>query len=77
VPADGAGQDDALGIVAGLILSLALTRLVTGMLVGVRPMDPVSLAGAASLLLLTAMCAAFAPGWKATHVDPMAVLRAE
>ena len=65
------------GIAAGLMLSLVLTRLVTGMLVGVRPVDPISLAGAAILLLLTAMCAAFAPGWKATHVDPIAVLRAE
>jgi putative ABC transport system permease protein len=65
------------GIVAGLMLSLVLTRLIAGMLVGVRPVDPASLSGAASLLLLTALCAAFAPGWKATHVDPMAVLRAE
>ncbi len=65
------------GIVAGLMLSLALTRLVTSMLVGVRPMDPISLTGAASLILLTALCSAFAPGWKATHVDPMATLRAE
>jgi ABC-type antimicrobial peptide transport system permease subunit len=65
------------GILAGLMLSLVLTRLVTGMLVGVRPMDPISLTAAASLILLTALCSAFAPGWKATHVDPMAMLRAE
>ena len=65
------------GIAAGLILSLVLTRLLTSMLVGVRPMDPISLAGAASLILLTALCSAFAPSWKATHIDPMATLRAE
>ncbi len=65
------------GIAAGLILSFFLTRLVTGMLVGVRPLDPISLSGAALLLLLTAMCAAFAPGWRATRVDPMTVLRAD
>ncbi|HEU5350688.1 MAG TPA: ABC transporter permease [Terracidiphilus sp.] len=65
------------GIAAGMVLSLMLARLVTSMLVGVRPMDPVSLASAASLLLLTALAAALAPGWKATHVDPMAALRTE
>jgi ABC-type antimicrobial peptide transport system permease subunit len=65
------------GIAAGLILSFVLTRLLTSMLVGVRPMDPMSLSGAASLILLTALCSAFAPGWKATHVDPIATLRAE
>jgi putative ABC transport system permease protein len=65
------------GIAAGLMLSLILARLVSGMLVGVRPMDPFSLGAAALLLLLTALVAAFAPGWKATHVDPMVALRAE
>jgi putative ABC transport system permease protein len=65
------------GIAAGLVLSLILARLVTSMLVGVRPMDPVSLGLASSLLLLTALAAALAPGWVATHVDPIVALRAE
>lgn len=66
-----------LGIAAGVVLSLLLARLVTAMLVGVRPMDPVSLAGASLVLLLTAVAAACAPGWKATHVNPLTALRAE
>lgn len=65
------------GIAAGLLISLFLARLVAGMLVGVRPMDPLSLASAALMLMLTALTAAFAPGWKATHVNPMVALRAE
>jgi len=65
------------GIATGLVLSLLLARLVTSMLVGVRPTDPVSVGVAALLLLLTALAAAFVPGWKATHADPMAALRAE
>jgi ABC-type antimicrobial peptide transport system permease subunit len=63
------------GIAVGLVLSLVLARLVTSMLVGVRPTDPVSLCVASLLLLLTALAAALAPGWRATHVDPMVALR--
>jgi putative ABC transport system permease protein len=66
-----------IGIAAGLALSLLLAHLVASMLVGVRPMDPASLAAAALLLLLTALAAAFAPGWKATHIQPMRALRAQ
>jgi predicted permease len=63
------------GIAVGLVLSLLLARLVTSMLVGVRPTDPISLGVASLLLLLTALAAALAPGWRATHVDPMVALR--
>ncbi|WP_058187868.1 ABC transporter permease [Terracidiphilus gabretensis] len=66
-----------IGIAAGLVLSLLLARLVSAMLVGVQPMDPASLGGASLLLLLTAIAAASAPGWKATHINPLAALRAE
>jgi len=72
-----AGKLACYGIMVGLLLSLVLGRLVAGMLVGVRPTDAVSLWAAASLLLLTALLAAFAPSWKATHVNPMTALRAE
>jgi predicted permease len=65
------------GIAAGLVLSLIFARMVASMLVGVRPMDPVSLGLASSLLLLTALAAALAPGWKAMRIEPMAALRAE
>jgi putative ABC transport system permease protein len=63
------------GIGAGLVLSLLLARLVTSMLAGVRPADPVSLGAASLLLLLTALAAALVPGWRATHVDPGVALR--
>jgi ABC-type antimicrobial peptide transport system permease subunit len=63
------------GIAAGLALSIILARLLTSMLVGVRPTDPVSLGAASLLLLVTALVAALAPGWRATHVDPMVALR--
>jgi predicted permease len=66
-----------VGVAIGVGLSLLLTRLVTSMLSGVQPMDPVSLGAVSALLLLTALGAALAPGWSATRVDPMAALRAE
>jgi ABC-type antimicrobial peptide transport system permease subunit len=65
------------GIAAGLALSLIFARMVASMLVGVRSMDTISFAAAALLLLLTALVAAIAPGWKATRIDPMVALRAE
>jgi putative ABC transport system permease protein len=65
------------GIALGLLLSFALARLIAGMLVGVGPLDPVSLSLASALMLITALAAAFAPAWKAASVDPMVALRAE
>jgi predicted permease len=65
------------GIALGLVLSIALTRLITSMLVGVPAVDPVSLSIATALLLITAAVAALAPAWRAAQVDPMVALRAE
>lgn len=65
------------GIVAGLALSLLLVRLVATMLVGVHPVDPLSMGVAAALLLFTALAAAAAPAWRATNVNPVEALRAE
>ena len=53
------------GIAVGLVLSVMLARLVTSMLAGVRPADPVSLGVASLLLLLTAVAAALDRGWRA------------
>jgi predicted permease len=65
------------GVALGLASSLFLARLIAGMLVGVRPLDPLSLSTAALLLLLTAIVAALAPARRATRVEPMLALRAE
>jgi putative ABC transport system permease protein len=66
-----------LRVVVALVLSIMLGRLVTSMLVEMQAIDPVSFGSAALLMLLTALAAAFAPGRKATHVNPMAALGAE
>jgi ABC-type antimicrobial peptide transport system permease subunit len=65
------------GVALGLGLSLALTRLISSMLVGVSAFDPLSLSVAVALLVVTAAVAALAPAWRAAQVDPMVALRAE
>jgi predicted permease len=66
-----------VGLVIGLPLSLWLSRLVTSLLFGVTPGDPMILAGAALLLLMAALVAAYLPARRAAHVDPMTALRHE
>jgi len=65
------------GIVAGLMGSLAVTRLVAGLLFRVDARDPWSLAAAPLVLLAVAMAAAWLPSRRAAHVDPVRTLREE
>ena len=65
----------AVGIAIGIIASLALTRLMSTMLFHVRPMDPLTLASVAAVVLATALLATFLPARRATRIDPMQALR--
>jgi ABC-type lipoprotein release transport system permease subunit len=51
--------------------------LIHSRLYGVAPQDPLTLAMAAGLLLLVALCAAHLPARRASRLDPMAALRQE
>ncbi len=66
-----------LGLVAGLVAALGLTGLVRGLLYGVGPTDPLSIAVGVGILLIAAALAAYIPARRATRVDPMQVLRPE
>jgi hypothetical protein len=66
-----------LGVVAGLLVSLALSRLTAGLLFEVRPADPFVLAGVAALLLAVAACACLIPAVRGIRVLPAALLRNE
>ncbi len=63
------------GIVLGAIASLALTRLISGMLYRVSATDPATFAAIAFLFLAVALAASFVPAYRATRVDPLEALR--
>jgi len=67
----------ARGAIAGLVASLALTRLLSGFLYGVSPKDPPTFAAAALALMAVAVLASYIPARRAMQVDPITVLRQE
>ena len=70
-----AGGLAVLGVVSGVAVALVLGRVVKSMLYGVQPADPVSLAGAAGLLIVVALLAGWVPAARAAGVEPMEALR--
>ena len=65
------------GIVVGLVLVAAVARFLRSFLYEVAPTDPVTLAGAAGILLAFATMATWVPARRAARVDPMEALRGE
>jgi putative ABC transport system permease protein len=65
------------GLVLGFAGSLAATRLMSGLLFGVSPRDPVTLGVVAALLACVAFLACLIPARRATKVDPVVALRYE
>jgi putative ABC transport system permease protein len=66
-----------IGIAAGIVAGLALTRLMRTLLIGVQPTDPVTFAVIALLFLLIAAAACWVPARRAASLDPNAALREE
>jgi ABC-type antimicrobial peptide transport system permease subunit len=65
------------GIVVGLTLAIAITRLLASFLYNVSPFDPLTFIGVPLLLAAIAIVAALVPARRAMHADPCVALRSE
>jgi putative ABC transport system permease protein len=67
----------ALGIVAGLLASVAATRVIASQLWNVSPTDPLTLGAVIALVASAGLVASYIPALRATRVDPMVALKSE
>ena len=67
----------ALGIILGLAGAVALSHVMSFLLFGVSPLDPLAFSSASAFLIVVAALAAYLPSWRATKVDPIVALRYE
>ena len=67
----------ALGVSLGTVVAVVMTRFISGLLVGVQALDPVTFVAVGLLLGGVAIIAAWVPAWRAASVTPMEALAAE
>ena len=73
----GAARLAAIGVMVGLALSLAASRLLQAMLYGVKSADIATYVLVVAIVLPVIVLAAALPAWRASRVDPMVALRNE
>lgn len=67
----------AVGVVTGLILAAAATRLLAKFLFNVSPLDTMTFAGMSMLFFAVALLASYLPARRAAAADPMTALRSD
>jgi len=80
VVADVLGQGlrlTAIGVIVGLVLAIATTRLINSLLFATSPTDMLTFAAVSSLLVVVAAAASLLPALRASRVDPLIALRDE
>jgi putative ABC transport system permease protein len=65
------------GVIIGLAAAVAVTRLISSLLFGVQPLDPLTFGAVSIVLVAVALLASYLPARKATRVDPAGVMRSE
>ena len=66
-----------LGIALGVVGALAVVRLLEGLLFGVAPRDPVTLAGVTLVMVAVGLGSCLVPALRAARVNPLIAMRKE
>jgi predicted permease len=66
-----------IGVAIGIVAALGVTRLISSMIFGVTPYDPLTFVAVAAILSIVALLACYIPARRAMRVDPMVALRYE
>jgi predicted permease len=66
-----------IGVAIGLVAAASLTQLMSSLLFGIAPMDPLTYAAVPVVLLLSALLASYLPARRAAAVDPVEILKAD